>query len=146
MRVSAEEFERIALAEPGRAWELHRGRLREKPAMVFRHNDSTFLTGMFIGRQIDLTRYRVRVNAGHVRRTLENYYTPDVAVIPIELALEFIDSDETLEVYEAPLPLVVEVWSRSTGRHDLADKLPEYMKRGDHEIWRFHPFTRTIQA
>ena len=72
LRVSAEEFERIALAEPDRAWELHRGRLREKPAMVFRHNDFMFLIGMFIGRQLDLTRYRVRVNAGHVRRTVKN--------------------------------------------------------------------------
>lgn len=146
MHVTAEEYERIALAEPDRAWELHRGRLREKPAMVFRHNDFMFLIGMFIGQQLDLSRYRVRVNAGHVRRTVKNYYIPDVAVIPIELALEFIDSDDVLEFYDAPLPLVVEVWSRSTGQHDLGDKLPEYMARGDREIWRFHPFAPTVRA
>lgn len=51
-----------------------------------------------------------------------------------------------LEVYEGPLPLVVEVWSPSTGEYDVDTKLPEYQRRGDLEIWRLHPFDRTLIA
>jgi Uma2 family endonuclease len=46
---------------------------------------------------------------------------------------------DELELYVEPLPLVVEVWSPSTGQYDVDEKLPEYQRRGDLEIWRFHP-------
>ena len=36
-----------------------------------------------------------------------------------------------LEVFEEPLPLVVEVWSKSTGDYDVEEKLVEYRRRGD---------------
>jgi len=49
-------------------------------------------------------------------------------------------------VYTEPLPLVIEVWSPSTGGFDLATKLPEYQARGDKEIWRLHPLQRIITA
>jgi Uma2 family endonuclease len=49
-----------------------------------------------------------------------------------------------LEVYAEPLPLVVEVWSPSTGDYDVDGKLPEYQQRGDLEIWRIHPYERTL--
>jgi Uma2 family endonuclease len=146
MRLTPEEFERIALADPDRPWELHRGRLVEKPAMSFRHNDFMYLIGLFLGRQLDFGRYRVRVNAGHVRHPKQTYYIPDVAVIPLDQAASFIDREDVLETYRAPLPLVVEVWSRSTARDDLRMKLPDYQARGDREIWFFHPFQRTVRA
>jgi Uma2 family endonuclease len=146
MQLTPEEFERIALADPDRPWELHRGRLVEKPAMSFRHNDFMYLVGLFIGRHLDLSRYRVRVNAGHVRHPATSYYIPDVSVIPLDQAASFIDRDDVLETYPGPLPFVVEVWSRSTARVDLNKKLPDYMARGDREIWYFHPFQRSIRA
>jgi Uma2 family endonuclease len=40
--------------------------------------------------------------------------------------------------------LVVEVWSPSTGGYDIEAKLTEYQLRGDLEIWRVHPFERTV--
>jgi Uma2 family endonuclease len=40
--------------------------------------------------------------------------------------------------------LIVEVWSRSTGDFDVDAKLPEYQRRGDLEIWRIHPYERTL--
>jgi Uma2 family endonuclease len=49
-----------------------------------------------------------------------------------------------LEAYDDPLPLVVEVWSPSTGEYDVDAKLPEYRRRGDLEIWRIHPYERTL--
>jgi Uma2 family endonuclease len=39
---------------------------------------------------------------------------------------------------------VVEVWSPSTGRYDVDTKFPEYRARGDHEVWRVHPFERIV--
>jgi Uma2 family endonuclease len=41
---------------------------------------------------------------------------------------------------------VVEVWSPSTGDYDVDAKLPVYQQRGDLEIWRIHPYERTLTA
>lgn len=51
---------------------------------------------------------------------------------------------DTIESYSSPLPLVVEIWSPSTGDYDVDSKIPEYQRRGDLEIWRIHPFERTL--
>jgi Uma2 family endonuclease len=40
----------------------------------------------------------------------------------------------------------VEIWPRSTGDYDVEEKLPEYQRRGDLEIWRLHPYERTLTA
>ena len=42
---------------------------------------------------------------------------------------------EELDLYHDPVPLVVEIWSPSTGPYDAAEKLPGYQTRGDAEIW-----------
>jgi Uma2 family endonuclease len=146
MPVTAETYRRIALEDPEGQWELHHGRLREKPAMSFRHNDSMAELGFQIRPQLDPKQYRLRVNAGRVKRTDESYYIPDVMVFPTSLAKEFRDRPDVLEVYEAPLPFVAEGWSPSTGDYDVDSKLPEYQRRGDFEIWRLHPFERTVTA
>ena len=39
---------------------------------------------------------------------------------------------------------MVEVWSPSTGDYDVDAKLPVYQQRGDLEIWRIHPYERTL--
>ena len=49
-----------------------------------------------------------------------------------------------LETYGQLLPLVVEVWSPSTGGYDVDAKFPEYRRRGDVEIWLIHPFARVL--
>ena len=51
-----------------------------------------------------------------------------------------------LAIFSDPLPLVVEVWSSSTGDYDVDAKLPVYQQRGDLEIWRIHPYERTLTA
>jgi len=51
-----------------------------------------------------------------------------------------------LEIYGAPMPLVVEVWSPSTGEYDLHTKIPEYQRRGDRESWLIHPYERWLRA
>jgi Uma2 family endonuclease len=57
-----------------------------------------------------------------------------------------LEGRQVLESYDTPLPLVVEIWSRSTGDYDIETKLREYQRRGDLEIWRIHPYERTLTA
>jgi len=114
--------------------------------MTFAHNNAQFKLALQLGQQLDLHRYGVRSNAGHVRRSPENYFIPDVIVIPLELAESFRERRDMLEWYDAPLPLVVEIWSPSTADYDVEVKLSEYQRRGDLEIWLIHPFDHTLIA
>lgn len=113
--------------------------------MTADHNEVASQVFIQLSRQLDMNQFRLRLTMGHVRRSSENYYIPDVYVIPIHL-LRPQRGQRTLEIYEAPLPLVVEVWSPSTGDYDVDSKLPEYLRRGDLEIWRIHPYERTLRA
>lgn len=139
MPVSEKTYQQVALEDPEGQWELHCGRLRRKPGMTFDHNDVMNELGYLLRSQLDRRKYRVRVNSGHARRSEANYYIPDVSVIPLHLAESLRGRRNRLEVYRDPLPLVVEVWSPSTGEYDVDEKLPEYQRRGDLEIWRIHP-------
>ena len=146
MVVSAETFERVALEDPEGHWELHCGRLRRKPGMTFEHNEVMHQLGFQFHRQLDRNRYRVRINTGHARRLESTYYIPDVFVIPVAYTEPLRGRQDRLEAYGDPLPLVVEVWLRSTGGYDVEEKFPEYRRRGDLEIWRIHPYERTLTA
>jgi len=145
MVVTARTFEDFALADPDRNWEMHHGRLREKPGMSFDHNWQMTKLGFLLQSQLDMQEYQVRINAGHVHRPTATYYIPDVFVLPVRLGEPF-RGRHVLEVYRDPLPLVVEVWSPSTGDYDVDEKLPEYQARGDAEIWRLHPYERVLTA
>ena len=145
MPVTERTYLQLALEDPNQ-WELHCGHLRRKPAMTAEHNYVGFELAFRLREQLDTSRYHVRNNSGHLRRTSENYYIPGVLVIPTELVRPLLDRSDVLEAYDAPLPLVVEVWSPSTGDFDVDAKLPEYQRRGDLEIWRIHPFDRTLTA
>lgn len=94
--------------------------------------------------QLDSLSFDVRVNSGRVRRVVEFYYMSDVAVIPRDLWLDLPEQPGNLEIYDAPLPLVVEIWSSSNGADDVDRKLGGYPQRGAGEIWRLHPFERTL--
>lgn len=145
MPVSEQTFLQLALEDPNQ-WELYCGQLRRKPGMTFAHNDLADLLGDLLKQQLDRSQFRVRVMMGHVRRSAENYFIPDVFVIPIELTRPLRGRRDVLEAYGDPLPLVVEVWSPSTGEFDVDTKIPEYQRRGDLEIWRIHPYDRTLIA
>jgi Uma2 family endonuclease len=146
MSVTTRTFEQVALDDPDRQWELHHGQLREKPSMSFRHNDVMMDLGVALAQQLDRQQYRIRINAGHVSRLTETYYIPDVFVFPVSAIGPGRDRYDVLEVYEQPLPLVVEIWSPSTGEYDIEPKLPEYQLRGDQEIWRLQPFERRLDV
>ena len=76
-----------------------------------------------------------------------NYRIPDVCAVPIPIVQRQRRERPTeLEVYGDPMPLVIEVWSPSTDDYDVDVKLQDYQRRGDQEIWRIHPYERTLTA
>jgi Uma2 family endonuclease len=145
-RMSGGAYERLALAEPDRKWELRDGHLREKPGMTAAHNSLEMQLGYMLMSQLDWSIFQVRVDAGRVRRPEATYFIPDIFVVPTAYVIPLMDQQDVLEVYDQPLPLVVEVWSRSTGEYDIEEKLAVYQQRGDLEIWRIHPYERTLTA
>ena len=146
MPISDQTYHALLLDEPEGPWELHDGELREKPGMSAEHNDAMTYLGFQLAQQLDTNVFRVRINSGHVHRGATTYYIPDVCVLPAPLVIAQHGEPGTLEIYEAPLPVVAEVWSVTTGRYDVDAKLPEYQRRGDKEIWRLHPYERSVRA
>ena len=145
--VTYEEYEELALRELDQFWELHCGQLRRKPEeiMTTAHNRIQYRLGTLLVRQLDEAMYEVRINNARARRRSQFAYIPDLIVVPVPLVRRNIAERPTrLEAYEEPLPLVVEVWSPSTGGYDVNEKLPEYQRRGDLEIWRIHPVQRSV--
>jgi Uma2 family endonuclease len=145
-RISNKAYERLALAEQDVKWELWDGVLREKPPMSFEYNWTALKLGHFLLLQLDWSEYGVRVDTAKVSRPSATYFIPDVFVFPMAYAALLRNRLDVLEVYTAPLPLIVEVWSRSTGDYDVKEKLEVYKQRGDLEIWFIHPYERTLTA
>lgn len=144
MPVSEATYEAVALEDPEGRWELHCGQLRRKPGMTQPHNTLQDQLVHLFKLKLPDDQFEVR-SAARARRDEQHSYIPDVMVIPIE-AWRMLRGSTTLERYLDPLPLIVEVWSRSTGEYDVDEKLPEYRRRGDAEIWRLHPYDRELTA
>lgn len=143
MPVSERTFEQLALEDDDTTWEMACGKLREKPGMTQEHNSASRRLAMSLARQLDAGQFEVGTSAGYTGRGHTTYFLPDVVVIPSSLLRR---GSPQLEVYDAPLPFVAEVWSPSTGSYDVDTKFPEYKLRGDHEIWRVHPYEKTVTA
>jgi Uma2 family endonuclease len=139
------DYIRIALEDPGTAWELHGGLLVEKPGMSFTHINVVALLVRRLNQQLNEDEFVVLSDAGRVRRSARNYLIPDVSVVPAYLIARYVrEQPRQLGVFNEPLPLVIEAWSPSTGAYDVNTKIPEYKRRGDLEIWRLHPFEHTL--
>jgi Uma2 family endonuclease len=108
------------------------------------HSDVKTYLGYRLILQLGPNDYRVHIDSTRLREDQRRYYTPDVVVIPIELFRRGLGRPGRLEFYTEPMPFVAEVWSLSTGRFDVDEKLPAYRRRGDLEIWRLHPHERTL--
>jgi Uma2 family endonuclease len=145
-RVSEATYRRLALADPIGQLELVRGQLWEKPGMSVVHRVVIMrLLELLLG-QLDRHEHRLSTTHARLRRSADTYYVPDIAVIPAALEQALLAHPDSLDAYPEPLPLVVEVWSPSTGRYDITEKLPDYQARGDLEIWFIHPYERTVTA
>ena len=135
----------LALDDPNTKWELHDGVLWEKPGMSYAHVNSVARLVRRLIQQLDEDRYVVLSNDGRVRRSARNYLIPDVSVVPTSVLNRHLHEDSLqLGVFNEPLPFVAEAWSPSTGTYDVNTKIPEYKRRGDLEIWRLHPYERTL--
>jgi Uma2 family endonuclease len=145
-RISEQEYRELALNDPDSHWELWDGVLVEKPLMSMKHDDVAFYLGHMLANQLDRGVYRVNVNGGKTRRSPRDYYIPDVVVIPAAFQVPFEDDPQAFNAFAEPLPLVVEVWSLSTGAYDFETKLQGYRERGDAEIWFIQPYERTLTA
>lgn len=147
MTVSFETYQRVALKDPKRKWELVCGQLREKPPMTTEHEDVASNLAWELSTQLSRHEFSVRQGSPNLQVPDGNYRIPDVCVIPREFVRRRRrEHPATFEVYSEPMPLVVEVWSPSTGTQDLETKLKEYQLRGDSEIWLLHPYDRTLTA
>jgi len=144
MPVTEQTFRALVLEDPDRKWELHRGRLREKPAMTWDHNGVSLDIAVQLYTQLDRRLYRVNHDSGRLSHQDVTYYIPDVFVVPASYGDELRGRQDRLQAHDGPALLVVEVWSRSTEDFDVDSKLPEYQRRGDLEIWRVHPVERTL--
>ena len=145
-RMSEQEYQEFVLSGVEGVWELHDGVLVEKSGMGWEHGEfTTFLAHLLI-RQLDRRQFSVAVNDWFARRSPATVYVPDIIVAPYDYGRELRGRPGALAIFSDPLPLVVEVWSRSTGSYDVNAKLPVYMQRGDLEIWRVHPYERTLTS
>jgi Uma2 family endonuclease len=145
-RISEQEYRELALTDEGRLVELWDGVPREKPWMSMMHGDVVAYLGIALANQLDRRAYRVNFNEGRARISERNYFIPDVAVIPAAFKTPYEHDPRSLNAFADPLPLVVEVWSRTTGHYDFVVKLQGYRERGDAEIWFIHPYERTLTA
>lgn len=145
-QISEQEYRRLALEDGDVQWELHHGALREKPGMSVAHSRFVSDLAFSLHAQVDPSLYVVRSNMSRLRRPTISYYIPDVVVIPASLEAALFEQPTALDAYEAPMSLVVEVWSPSTGGYDAGTKVDEYRARGDEEIWYVHPYQRTLTA
>ena len=146
MAVTEETYKRLALEDDEETWELVCGRLRKKPHMTHEHADIAFELAFRLRLQLDPREFRVHMGNTRTRVVDRNWFVPDIAVVPYALFEPHRRMDDELEFYDEPLPLVIEVWSRSTGDYDVTTKVPEYQRRGDREIWLVQPYQQTLIA
>jgi Uma2 family endonuclease len=146
MPVSEQTYLQLVLEDSDEIWELHCGRLWSKPPMTWEHLRLTSDLGFQLRQQLPRDRYLVAEEGGRARRSSTQYYAPDLMVISVEMARRLFTQEGMVAVFPEGLPFVAEVWSPSTGRLDVWDKVPEYQRRGDLEIWLLHPYERTVTA
>jgi Uma2 family endonuclease len=143
-RISEQAYQEFVLRQPEGQWELHDGRLVEKPSMTWKHGRLSVLLGALLLGQLDGNVFHV-VSELRVRRTAGTVFMPDLMVVPAAYDPEM-EERPILAIFSDPLPLVIEIWSPSTCDYDLAAKIPVYQQRGDAEIWRIHPYEKTLTA
>ena len=144
--MSEQDYRECALGDTAGQWELVDGQRREKPAMTAAHGRVMMDLVVILARQLDPSEYALRAGHARLRVSPETYYVPDVVVIPTVLEDALLAMPNELDAYGDPLPLVVEIWSPSTGRYDIERKLPGYQRRGDLEIWYIDPREGTLTA
>jgi Uma2 family endonuclease len=141
-QVTEEAYQRLVFSDPDRQWELQDGQLREKPGATWDHGHVRMELGSLLMRQLDRAEYVVFFS-GRVRQPPATIFVPDLMVVPAAYGREFRGRPETLAIFSDPLPLIAEIWT-SIGDCDVDAKISVYQQRGDLEIWRIHPYDKTL--
>ena len=123
-RISEAEYEQLVWANPDQKWELVEGWLREKPGMTFEHGDTALELAYLLRTQLGRRQFRIAINDWRLQWPAATILIPDLVVVPIAMTDEFRGQPGRLVIYSQPLPLVVEVWSRSTGTMMLRSRFP----------------------
>ena len=126
-------------------WELHDGVLVEKPARTWDHSCVVTDLGCCLMDQMDRSAFRVFFGV-RARRPPATIVVADVMVVPMHYGDEFRGRGDVLAIFDEPLPLVAEGWSSLEFGFDVDAKIPIYKERGDLEIWRIHPYERTVTS
>jgi Uma2 family endonuclease len=146
MAISEKTYRQVALEDPTGRWELSCGHLRSKPAMTNAHLYVTELLIDALSAQMDWLQHWVAKDAPRLRTSTGSYYVPDVCIFPRALLEHaFRAGPRRFQVFDEPMPFVAEVWSPNTGDYDVETKIAEYQRRGDLEIWRLHPYEKTVR-
>ena len=152
MPISQATYERVALEDPESYWELLCGELvpnERKEGMTQEHGFTIVDLDLMLSEQLRPHDYVVRTDPLRLHSPSGSNCMPDLAVFPrahIEHARQQPQRRRRLEVHDIALPLVVEVWSPSTGARDRTTKLAIYQERRDAEIWLVHPVRRYVTA
>lgn len=146
--ISEELYQFLALVDHAARWELQYGRLRAKPAGTWQYTSVLSELLFSIRSQLNRREYSYRMNAGRVRRTSQHYYIPDAMFIPRRLTEVLRAAPGSFEVYDDPLPLIVDVWSDPIPEYDWfpEERIRQFKLRGDLEIWLVHPYEHWLSA
>jgi Uma2 family endonuclease len=142
--VGKRTFLQLVLEDDDRRWELWGGQLRPKPSGTFEHNHQASQMLRQLTLQLDHREFTVRSNNAHLRSSAGSHYIPDVLVVPMSLVTPLLGRQDIPEYYAEPVSLVVEFWDPPTDDYDGDEKIPEYQRRDDLEIWRIHPYEHTL--
>lgn len=150
MPIGEDLYVRVALAETDDTWELYDNWLRCKPGGTVGHNELLHRLLYRLIDQLDRDDHELRINSGRLAHGRGTYLVPDLFVLPVAYLKAAVAQHgwHALEVYREPVPLVVEAWEPPSEGFDYDGdrKLPVYRQRGDHEIWRLHPYERTLHG
>jgi Uma2 family endonuclease len=145
-KITEEAYTRLVFENPDRHLELYEGEVREKPGVSWEHGRVVWLLTRQLSPQLDPDQCSVAINDWRVRGLADTIFIPDLIVVPTTYGDEFRGRPGVLAIFREPALLVVEIWSASSGDFDLNVKVPVYKQRGDREIWRIHPYEKTLTA
>ena len=150
MPIGEDLYHRVAPAETDETWDLHEGWLRYKPGGSFGHGELLRQVMYRLMDRLDRDEWHLRCNAGRLAFGRNTYLVPGLFVFPADYLEAAVATHgwEALEVYREPVPFVVEAWEPPSEwfGYDGDRKLPIYRQRGDREIWRLHPYERTLHG
>jgi Uma2 family endonuclease len=106
-RISEQAYQAFVLSGAEGDWELHDGRLVDKPGMSWKHGGIVMLLGHLLMTQIDRAECHVFTEL-RVRRPAATVFLPDLMVVPTAYGEDIRDLP-VLAIFSDPLPLVVEI-------------------------------------